>query len=358
MKQLRFYYQQSMVVSPKRPQRSPYRSESKSSPHSSKYPLKYPEEPFYNDYHSYSAPPQRPSSSDNISSDSSSINEENYVLEEPTHNPGELLAESAPYADLRPYTPPCAVMASPPQPTTAPLQPMLPRAANPIFPAMYPANMYATGYVPYMSGVYVLPQQNVQVVQQQPVVDLPPTFQVLSPAYANMNVFNLYKQMDQPFSMEQQADLLRMNYLFSYVVLWFMASQHVRELVHSVFQAMKQPHEAALHAKTKLAGELGQNPANGNGGNGGNGGNERGGVPTSLSPSIQPMVSVLNMSPTTWGALSEVEVLEGLSAQIAALIESQVFQRASLVCVDIISTFVSHSLITKYQQFGISFEIE
>ena len=143
---------------------------------------------------------------------------------------------------------------------------MLPRAANPIFPAMYPANMYATGYVPYMSGVYVLPQQNVQVVQQQPVVDLPPTFQVLSPAYANMNVFNLYKQMDQPFSMEQQADLLRMNYLFSYVVLWFMASQHVRELVHSVFQAMKQPHEAALHAKTKLAGELGQNPANGNGG--------------------------------------------------------------------------------------------
>ena len=68
------------------------------------------------------------------------------------------------------------------------------------------------------------------------------------------------------------------------------------------------------------------------------------------------MVSVLNMSPTTWGALSEVEVLEGLSAQIAALIESQVFQRASLVCVDIISTFVSHSLITKYQQFGISFE--
>ena len=355
MKQLRFYYQQSMVMSPKRPQRSPYRSDSKSSPHSSKYPLKYPEEPFYNGYPGYFASPPRPSSSDNISSDSSSINEENYILEEPTHTPGEFLAEGASYTDLRPYTPPpCAVMASPPQTATTPLQPMLPRAGNPIFPAMYSANMYTTSYVPYMGGVYVLPQQNVQVVQQQPVVDLPPTFQVLSPAYANMNVFNLYKQMDQPFSMEQQADLLRMNYLFSYVVLWFMASQHVRELIHSVFLAMKQPHEAALFAKTKLPGELGQNATNGSAGNGGNGGNERGGMPTSLSPSIQPMVSVLNMSPTTWGALSEVEVLEGLSMQIAALIESQVFQRASLVCVDIISTFVSHSLITKYQQFGIS----
>ena len=353
VKQLRVYCQQSGVVSPKRPQRSPCRSESKSSQHSAKYSLKYPEEPLYGDYHCYPASPPRPSSSDNISSESSSITEENYILEEPTHHSGEYIAESTPYTDLRTYTPPCTVMASPPQTATTPLQPMLPRVTNPLFPTMYSTNMYTTGYVPYMNSVYVLPQQNVQIVQQ-PVIDIPPTFHVLSPAYENMNVFNLYKQMDQPNASGQQADLLHMNYLFSYVVLWFMASKHVRELIHSVYQAMKQPQEAALYAaKPKMAGEVGPIAMNGNGGNGGNGG-----MTTSLSPSIQPMVSVLNMSPTMWGSMSEVEVLEDLSMQIAGLIESQVFQRASLVCVDIILKFMSRSLLTKYQQFGISFRIE
>ena len=234
---------------------------------------------------------------------------------------------------------------------------MLPRAGSVLFPTMYPASMYTTSYFPYMSGVYVVPQQNVQVVQpqpqpqpqqqqqqqQQPVVDLPPTFQWLNSMCENVQVFELANQLDPSVSGEQQAGLQRLNFLFSYVVLWLMASPHVREVVHSVFQAMQHPGEPA---KPALPGEASRGSPSG----------ESGERPTmaSLSPSVQPMVSVLKMSPAAWGSLSEVEVLEGLAGGIAALMESSVLQRASKMCVDIIASFLGQGLLTKYQQFGIS----
>ena len=85
----------------------------------------------------------------------------------------------------------------------------------------------------------------------------------------------------------------------------------------------------------------------------GNGSPEKARQIPSLSPSIQPLCAVLQMTPGT-ESRNEISVLSEMCGAIENVIEATSFGYASKLCLDLSEQLVSSCLLNKYQQFGIS----
>lgn len=134
-------------------------------------------------------------------------------------------------------------------------------------------------------------------------------------------------------------DSMRINFFFSYVVLWLFSSKSLRSLIYS---GSAQLSEKASQSTTPNRSPAIQptNPS---------------GVP-SLSPSIQPICSALNVTPTYSNTETEMEAITELMPEIERIMNSSELVRINGISVAIAEKFVKLNLLSKYQQFGISFE--
>lgn len=327
---------------------------------------------------------------DAYGSDASSVNEENYILEEPANDAHEHLAESGGPETVHTVqktsvATPHSTRGSTPHSTrgstphsTLPSSPSIP--ALQLSPTMYSANV-----IPYMNAIYpytvvgsqpasqaaqaaqaaqtaqayqnlqtmramqsaqsTQTAQNAQSTQStqtaqssQRHIALPESFRFLQDSIEDPRVRSLYSRME-PCLAENVADTIKMNFFFGYAVFWLLSSPALRQLLLSCADAV-----AASHAAHSTPTPSPSKPAS----------PESATLP-SMSPSIQPVYMVLQVAPQLGAGKSEVEVLSALAPEVAAIVESASLSKASKVLVAISQEFLANNLLNKYQQFGISF---
>ena len=327
---------------------------------------------------------------DAYGSDASSVNEENYILEEPANDAHEHLAESGGPETVHTVqktsvATPHSTRGSTPHSTrgstphsTLPSSPSIP--ALQLSPTMYSANV-----IPYMNAIYpytvvgsqpasqaaqaaqaaqtaqayqnlqtmramqsaqsTQTAQNAQSTQStqtaqssQRHIALPESFRFLQDSIEDPRVRSLYSRME-PCLAENVADTIKMNFFFGYAVFWLLSSPALRQLLLSCADAV-----AASHAAHSTPTPSPSKPAS----------PESATLP-SMSPSIQPVYMVLQVAPQLGAGKSEVVVLSALAPEVAAIVESASLSKASKVLVAISQEFLANNLLNKYQQFGISF---
>lgn len=272
------------------------------------------------------------STTEDARSENSSVNEENYILEErscESVQEGYYNRESS-----QPFTIPTTQIATSARPYTNVLQPYSPASTGvtgmPIF-----NNNLCTIYNSVIPLAVRPTTVNDQSKQRQTVqkVQLPPSFHYLILSHDTGSVYNLYTKM-----MDGTPDSMRINFFFSYVVLWLFSSKSLRTLIHS---GSAQLSEKASQSTTPNRSPAIQptNPS---------------AVP-SLSPSIQPICSALNITPTYSNTATEMEAITELMPEIERIMNSSELVRINGISVAIAEKFVKLNLLSKYQQFGISF---
>ena len=330
---------------------------------------------------------------DAYGSDASSVNEENYILEEPANDAHEHLAESGGPETVHTVqktsvATPHSTRGSTPHSTrgstphsTLPSSPSIP--ALQLSPTMYSANV-----IPYMNAIYpytvvgsqpasqaaqaaqaaqtAQAYQNLQTMRamqsaqtaqssqstqstqtaqsSQRHIALPESFRFLQDSIEDPRVRSLYSRME-PCLAENVADTIKMNFFFGYAVFWLLSSPALRQLLLSCADAVAASHAAhAAHAAHSTPTPSPSKPAS----------PESATLP-SMSPSIQPVYMVLQVAPQLGAGKSEVEVLSALAPEVVAIVESASLSKASKVLVAISQEFLANNLLNKYQQFGISF---
>ena len=321
---------------------------------------------------------------DAYGSDASSVNEENYILEEPANDAHEHLAESGGPETVHTVqktsvATPHSTRGSTPHSTrgstphsTLPSSPSIP--ALQLSPTMYSANV-----IPYMNAIYpytvvgsqpasqaaqaaqayqnlqtmramqsaqsTQTAQNAQSTQStqtaqssQRHIALPESFRFLQDSIEDPRVRSLYSRME-PCLAENVADTIKMNFFFGYAVFWLLSSPALRQLLLSCADAV-----AASHAAHSTPTPSPSKPAS----------PESATLP-SMSPSIQPVYMVLQVAPQLGAGKSEVEVLSALAPEVAAIVESASLSKASKVLVAISQEFLANNRLNNYQQIGISF---
>ena len=327
---------------------------------------------------------------DAYGSDASSVNEENYILEEPANDAHEHLAESGGPETVHTVqktsvATPHSTRGSTPHSTrgstphsTLPSSPSIP--ALQLSPTMYSANV-----IPYMNAIYpytvvgsqpasqaaqaaqaaqtaqayqnlqtmramqsaqsTQTAQNAQSTQStqtaqssQRHIALPESFRFLQDSIEDPRVRSLYSRME-PCLAENVADTIKMNFFFGYAVFWLLSSPALRQLLLSCADAVAASH--AAHSTPTPSPSKSASP-------------ESATLP-SMSPSIQSVYMVLQVAPQLGAGKSEVEVLNALAPEVAAIVESASLSKASKVLVAISQEFLANNLLNKYQQFGISF---
>lgn len=159
---------------------------------------------------------------------------------------------------------------------------------------------------------------------------LPPSFDSLPLICDNQKVNAMCTKM------ESATDSLKLNFFFSYSVLWFTASKYVRDLILAANSKMTKNETTVGGSTSNLPGSP-----------------EKTRQLPSLSPSIQPLCAVLQMTPGT-ESRNEISVLSDMCEAIENVIEAKSFGYASKLCLDLSEQLVSSCLLNKYQQFGIS----
>ena len=145
----------------------------------------------------------------------------------------------------------------------------------------------------------------------------------------------------EPCMAESVADTIKMNFFFGYTIFWFLSSAALRRLIHSCAQVVTASRAAhATHSPRP------QSPKSGS---------PDSATLQSMSPSIQPVYMVLQVAPQASAVKNEVEVLNALAPDVAAIVDSSGLSKASKVLVSISQEFLANNLLNKYQQFGISF---
>lgn len=199
-------------------------------------------------------------------------------------------------------------------------------AMMPVFNNLYSCGMISNPTLDTAVNLNVLQQPQSQSTSLQ--FELPPSFQSLPLISDHQKVNAMCAKMDS------NTDSLKLNFFFSYSLLWFTASKHVRDLI--------------LEANSKLTkNETVTNPTPTNSSP------EKTRQIPSLSPSIQPLCAVLQMTPGT-ESRNEINVVSGMCDAIEKVVEATSFGYASKLCLDLSEQLVSSCLLNKYQQFGIS----
>lgn len=264
---------------------------------------------------------------DSNSSDNSSLNDDFYVLEEKSH---EYTNEPFPHDSVPSYPSSSSTRLTYPSIVTS-------------YQSQYPNSSQASIAIPnslYNNSTYsVLPvtflpsnmndsysKQN--KTQSNQKVKLPPTFEYRE-VYRNSVVCALHSKMD-----DSTHDSLRLNFFFSYALLWLFSSKTLRQLVHKG--------KTDIDIKQASSSEPIYSPVT---------------VPTSItvSPSIQSICTALNASPSLRVSKNELEIMDEFVDIIQKISNSP-----TLVCINDISIsmskkLVESNLLSKYQQFGISF---
>ena len=327
---------------------------------------------------------------DAYGSDASSVNEENYILEEPANDAHEHLAESGGPETVHTVqktsvATPHSTRGSTPHSTRG-STPHSTLSSSPSIPALQLSpTMYSANVIPYMNAIYpytvvgsqpasqaaqaaqaaqtaqayqnlqtmramqsaqsTQTAQNAQSTQStqtaqssQRHIALPESFRFLQDSIEDPRVRSLYSRME-PCLAENVADTIKMNFFFGYAVFWLLSSPALRQLLLSCADAV-----AASHAAHSTPTPSPSKPAS----------PESATLP-SMSPSIQPVYMVLQVAPQLGAGKSEVEVLSALAPEVAAIVESASLSKASKVLVAISQEFLANNLLNKYQQFGISF---
>ena len=331
---------------------------------------------------------------DAYGSDASSVNEENYILEEPANDAHEHLAESGGPETVHTVqktsvATPHSTRGSTPHSTRG-STPHSTLSSSPSIPALQLSpTMYSANVIPYMNAIYpytvvgsqpasqaaqaaqaaqtAQAYQNLQTMRamqsaqstqtaqstqstqtaqsSQRHIALPESFRFLQDSIEDPRVRSLYSRME-PCLAENVADTIKMNFFFGYAVFWLLSSPALRQLLLSCADTVAASHASshAAHAAHSTPTPSPSKPAS----------PESATLP-SMSPSIQPVYMVLQVAPQLGAGKSEVEVLSALAPEVAAIVESASLSKASKVLVAISQEFLANNLLNKYQQFGISF---
>lgn len=190
-------------------------------------------------------------------------------------------------------------------------------SALPTFPTVITAPMYNNMYA-YCKQLYYPSQQNVQ---------LPASFEYTNSCFENEMIKLLFHKL-----ISSSPDSDQFNFFISFVILWFLSSPSIRNLIR------KGKRELDTNSTSQQSPMIA--PA---------------ADPTSLSPSIQSMCTILNVTPQIGCVKTELDILSELLPEIEGILEKKELLRISSVSLRISEEFVKNNLLSNYQQFGISF---
>ena len=260
---------------------------------------------------------------DSNSSDNSSMNDDFYVLEEKNH---DYTNESFSHESIHSY-PLSTTSTRLTYPSIVPSYSSSPSIAIPN--TLYNNNTYSVLPLTFLPTSSIKDTYTKQAqTQNTQKVQLPPTFEYRE-VYRNSLVCALHSKMD-----DSTHDSLRLNFFFSYALLWLFSSKTLRQLVHKG--------KTDIDIKQQASNKPVSSPI---------------AIPTSItvSPSIQSICAALNTTPSLRSPKNELEIIDEFIDAIQKISTSP-----TLVCINDISISMSKKLIesnllSKYQQFGISF---
>ena len=260
---------------------------------------------------------------DSNSSDNSSMNDDFYVLEEKNH---DYTNESFSHESIHSY-PSSITSTRLTYPSIVPSYSSSPSIAIPN--TLYNNNTYSVLPLTFLPTSSIKDTYTKQAqTQNTQKVQLPPTFEYRE-VYRNSLVCALHSKMD-----DSTHDSLRLNFFFSYALLWLFSSKTLRQLVHKG--------KTDIDIKQQASNKPVSSPI---------------AIPTSItvSPSIQSICAALNTTPSLRSPKNELEIIDEFIDAIQKISTSP-----TLVCINDISISMSKKLIesnllSKYQQFGISF---
>ena len=260
---------------------------------------------------------------DSNSSDNSSMNDDFYVLEEKNH---DYTNESFSHESIHSY-PLSTTSTRLTYPSIVPSYSSSPSIAIPN--TLYNNNTYSVLPLTFLPTSSIKDTYTKQAqTQNTQKVQLPPTFEYRE-VYRNSLVCALHSKMD-----DSTHDSLRLNFFFSYALLWLFSSKTLRQLVHKG--------KTDIDIKQQASNKPVSSPI---------------AIPTSItvSPSIQSICAALNTTPSLRSPKNELEIIDEFVDAIQKISTSP-----TLVCINDISISMSKKLIesnllSKYQQFGISF---
>ena len=226
--------------------------------------------------------------------------------------------------------------------------------ATPTTPATPVTSM--TPATPAMSAVigngvnYITPTYNSPFAKMQH--DLPASFHPLPILETDPKVNMIYN------SVMTANESVRSNFFLPYSILWLMSSSRVREMIVHAMESVKKRQEqhegenaskaslpsSPLSASPKTPLRSPEQPSS-----------EVDKKLPSLSPSIQPLCAIHNLTPLGDDHRNEVEVLGDLIELIDNAVTCPTLEYISNLLLTISTTFISSGLSSKYQQFGISF---
>ena len=229
-----------------------------------------------------------------------------------------------------------AIATTPTPTSTAPMTPMTP--ATPATPTVLGSGLN-----------FVTPVLNSPYAKMQ--YDLPASFAPLPILENDPKVNSIYN------SIMTANESVRSNFFFPYSILWLMSSSRMREMIAQAMKVVKKRQEqqergstpkspspsspVATSPKTPLLSP--EQPST-----------EVDKKLPSLSPSIQPLCAIHNLTPLGDDHRNEVEVLGDLIELIEDAVTRPTLEYISSLLLTISATFISSSLSSKYQQFGIS----
>lgn len=260
---------------------------------------------------------------DSNSSDNSSMNDDFYVLEEKNH---DYTNESFSHESIHSY-PLSTTSTRLTYPSIVPSYSSSPSIAIPN--TLYNNNTYSVLPLTFLPTSSIKDTYTKQAqTQNTQKVQLPPTFEYRE-VYRTSLVCALHSKMD-----DSTHDSLRLNFFFSYALLWLFSSKTLRQLVHKG--------KTDIDIKQQASNKPVSSPI---------------AIPTSItvSPSIQSICAALNTTPSLRSPKNELEIIDEFVDAIQKISTSP-----TLVCINDISISMSKKLIesnllSKYQQFGISF---
>lgn len=260
---------------------------------------------------------------DSNSSDNSSMNDDFYVLEEKNH---DYTNESFSHESIHSY-PLSTTSTRLTYPSIVPSYSSSPSIAIPN--TLYNNNTYSVLPLTFLPTSSIKDTYTKQAqTQNTQKVQLPPTFEYRE-VYRTSLVCALHSKMD-----DSTHDSLRLNFFFSYALLWLFSSKTLRQLVHKG--------KTDIDIKQQASNKPVSSPI---------------AIPTSItvSPSIQSICAALNTTPSLRSPKNELEIIDEFIDAIQKISTSP-----TLVCINDISISMSKKLIesnllSKYQQFGISF---